>query len=213
MKQRQLNLKEMSKICLIGAGGHGKVVRDIAENSNISVEVFIDDNPKSKFIGDVPVVVSNELSKYESNKFIISIGNNHIRKIISKKLEVSFISLIDDSASISSEVIIEEGSIVMPKVVVNSGTKIGKHCIINSAAVVEHDYVIDDFVHVSPNATLTGGVEVGEGTHIGAAVVVIPNITIGKWVTIGAGAVIINDVPDYAVVVGNPGKIINYNKK
>ena len=99
----------------------------------------------------------------------------------------------------------------MPKVVVNSGTKIGKHCIINSAAVVEHDYVIDDFVHVSPNATLTGGVEVGEGTYIGAAAVVIPNITIGKWVTIGA--VIINDVPDYAVVVGNPGKIINYNKK
>jgi acetyltransferase EpsM len=36
-------------------------------------------------------------------------------------------------------------------------------------------------------------------------------VKIGKWATIGAGAVIINDVPDYAVVVGNPGKVIKFN--
>ena len=37
----------------------------------------------------------------------------------------------------------------------------------------------------------------------------IPNITIGKWCTIGAGAVVINDIPDGATVVGNPARIIN----
>ncbi|CAL43362.1 Putative acetyltransferase [Flavobacterium psychrophilum JIP02/86] len=44
---------------------------------------------------------------------------------------------------------------------------------------------------------------------IGASV--IQGIKIGKWVTIGAGAVIIKDVPDFAVVVGNPGRIIKVN--
>jgi acetyltransferase-like isoleucine patch superfamily enzyme len=53
---------------------------------------------------------------------------------------------------------------------------------------------------------------VGEGTHIGAGATVIPNIKIGKWCTIGAGSVILKDVPDYAVIYGNPGKVIKYNK-
>ena len=52
---------------------------------------------------------------------------------------------------------------------------------------------------------------VGEGAHVGIGACVIQDIKIGKWATIGAGAVIIDDVPDYAVVVGNPGKIIKYN--
>ena len=50
--------------------------------------------------------------------------------------------------------------------------------------------------------------EVGEGTHIGAAAVVIQQVKIGRWSTIGAGAVVLRDVPDYATVVGNPGRVI-----
>ena len=68
--------------------------------------------------------------------------------------------------------------------------------IINSGAIIEHDCIIEDFVHISPNAAIAGGVKIGEGTHIGIGACVIPGITIGKWATIGAGTVIINDVPD-----------------
>jgi acetyltransferase EpsM len=57
-------------------------------------------------------------------------------------------------------------------------------------------------------AALAGNVYVGEGTHIGLRASVIQGIRIGKWCTIGAGAVIINDIPDGATVVGNPGRII-----
>jgi acetyltransferase EpsM len=58
---------------------------------------------------------------------------------------------------------------------------------------------------------LAGGVIVGEGTHIGIGASVLPEINIGKWTTIGAGAVVIKDVPDGAVIVGNPGRIIKTN--
>jgi len=213
MKQLQLNLKEMSKICLFGASGHGKVVRDIAVNSNIEVEVFIDDKPKSKFIDTIPVVEFKELSKYESNKFIISIGNNHVRKVISEKIKMKYTSLIHNTAIISPSVNISEGTVVMAGVLINVDSNIGKHAVINTAAIVEHDCNIGDFVHISPNATITGNVCIGEGTHIGAGAIVIPNIKIGKWATIGAGSIIINDIPDYAVVVGNPGVIKKYNQK
>jgi acetyltransferase EpsM len=69
--------------------------------------------------------------------------------------------------------------------------------------------VIADFVHISPNATLSGNVKAGEGSHIGAGATIIQGITIGKWCTVGAGAVVIKDVPDYATVVGVPARVIN----
>jgi serine acetyltransferase len=82
------------------------------------------------------------------------------------------------------------------------------NCIINTAAVIEHDCVIEDYVHISPNVTICGHVKIGKGTHVGAAAVIIPGIKIGAWCTIGAGAVVIRDIPDGATVVGNPGRII-----
>jgi sugar O-acyltransferase (sialic acid O-acetyltransferase NeuD family) len=203
----------MGKICLFGASGHGKVVKDIAKSLKINVETFIDDNPKSKFIDEVPVKFFQELSKYELHEFIISIGNNRIRKIINEKIKVPFTKLIHNNANISPSVIFSEGTVVMAGVVINADTNIGKHVIINTSAVIEHDCKIGDFVHISPSVTITGNVSIGEGSHIGAGSVIIPNITIGKWVTIGAGSIIIKNIPDYAVVVGNPGKIIKYNNQ
>jgi acetyltransferase-like isoleucine patch superfamily enzyme len=82
----------------------------------------------------------------------------------------------------------------MSGVSINSAVSIGKHCIINTNSSIDHDCVIEDFVHISPNAALGGSV--------------IQGIRIGKWCTIGAGAAIIRDIPDGATVVGNPGKII-----
>jgi acetyltransferase EpsM len=100
----------------------------------------------------------------------------------------------------------------MPGVTVNSSTTIGAHCILNTNSSIDHDCILDNYVHISPNATLCGGISIGEGTHIGAGAVVIPGIKIGKWCTIGAGSVIINNIPDYSTVVGNPGKIIKQIK-
>ncbi|MEM6718263.1 MAG: acetyltransferase [Bacteroidota bacterium] len=203
----------MSNICLFGASGHGKVVKEVATSTNTVVEAFIDDFPKSEFLHEVPIVKSDKLTNYANHKFLISIGNNKIRKIISQKLSNDFTTLIHKSAVISPTATIEDGTVVMNGTNINADTKIGKHVIINTAAVVEHDCYIGDFVHISPNATITGNVTIGEGSHIGAGAIVIPNVKIGKWATIGAGTVIIKDVPDYAVVVGNPGIIKKYNNE
>lgn len=201
----------MSKICLFGASGHGKVVKDAVLSTGTTVEVFFDDAPKSEMLHSTPILPSSKLEAYKDNDFLISIGNNKIRKKISKELNVSFAKIIHNTAILSETVTIDEGTVVMAGTSINADSKIGKHAIINTNAVVEHDCIIADFAHISPNATVTGNVTIGEGTHIGAGATIIPNITIGKWATIGAGAVIINDIPDYAVVVGNPGKIKKYN--
>lgn len=203
----------IKEVYLYGGSGHGKVIKEIAKNSNLNVVAFVDDNPKSNTLLNVPVLKTSQLEDINNKQFVISIGNNKIRKIISKKLSKISDAIIDPSAQISDFVTIGKGTVVMPSVVINSDTNIGAHVILNTGAIIEHDCTIGDFTHISPNATITGGVSVGEGTHIGAGAIVIPGIKIGKWVTVGAGAVIINDIPDYTTVVGNPGKIIKSKEK
>ena len=197
---------------LIGGSGHCKVIIDIIQKSNLDViEGIIDDNPKSDEIFNIPVVMNPKYDFLYSKFSIISIGNNNIRKKIAGQISSSYLTAIHPSSIIATNVIIEEGTVIMAGAILNPDVKVGKHCIVNSGAVVEHDCVLENFVHISPNAALSGNVFIGEGTHVGIGASIIQGVKIGKWVTIGAGTVIINDVPDYAVIVGNPGKIIKYN--
>ena len=195
---------------IYGASGHAKVIIDIAESSNISVEQIFDDNINIDSIYNKTVIHSLNKKLLESET-IIAIGNNKIRKRVVDAFTGKISeAIIHKSAIISPMAIIDKGTVVMPNACVNSTTKIGEHCIINTASTIDHDCLLGDYVHISPNAAIAGNVIINEGTHVGIGAVIIPGINIGKWVTIGAGAVIIKDVPDFAVVVGNPGKIIKY---
>ena len=194
---------------LFGASGHAKVIIDILEGNGVQVEKIYDDNPRTDNIFGIGVEHSSQIG--ENKAAIISVGNNTNRKKISEKYKFQYQIAVHKTAAISVHSKIGEGTVAMANVAVNPSVEIGKHCIINTGAVLEHDCKISDFAHISPNAALAGNVEVGEGTHVGIGASVIQGIKIGKWATIGAGAVVIKDVPDFAVVVGSPARIIKYN--
>lgn len=195
---------------LYGASGHCKVILDILEKNNISVTAIFDDNSQTTSILGNRVNNTSEFSIQNTDNLLISIGNNLVRKKISSKINARYIKAIHPKSIVSPFSEIGVGTVVMAGAIINSDAFIGKHCIINSGAVVEHDCKLNDFTHISPNAALAGGVEIGEGTQVGIGAVVIQGVKIGKWAMIGAGSVIIEDVPDYAVVVGNPGRIIKF---
>ncbi len=197
---------------LYGASGHAKVILDILKRNKIPVTAIYDDRAPFSLI-DYQVSKFDWQNIRKDDEYLISIGRNTTRQILSKKLNnVRFGQAIHPQSIIDQTVTIGEGSVVMGGAVINSSVKIGKHCIINTTASIDHDCMIGDFAHISPNATLSGNVQVGEGTHIGAGAVVIQGIKIGKWAMIGAGAVIIRDVPDGVTVVGNPGRIIKLSQ-
>ena len=201
-------------IYLYGASGHAKVVIEILEQQRKVISGLIDVNPAIKTIFEYPVFQGMpDVDLKDDVKMIICVGNNITRKTIAEKTPVGFEVAMHPSANISLRSLIGEGAVVMAGVSVNSGVNVGKHVILNTNCSIDHDCKLENYVHISPNAALAGNVHVGEGTHIGIGACVIQGIKIGRWSTIGAGAVIINDVPDYAVVVGNPGRIIKYNKK
>lgn len=186
-----------SDIVLYGASGHCNAI--------------IGDNENTKNVFDYDVKHSKQFDFKHDLNYFISIGNNRVRKKISNRLNVNFQVLIRPYSRVSPlEVIIGKGSVVMVGAIINPFVRIGEQCIINSGVIVEHDCKIGNFVHICPGANLAGGVEVGEGTMIGIGAVIIQGVKIGKWAVIGAGAVIVNDIPDYAMVVGVPGKIIKY---
>lgn len=197
---------------LYGASGHARVIIEILEKSGITIDRLVDDNEnKSSLDGYQCTMYDN--SKKINDKVIVSIGDNYLRKTIVEKLgKLSFGSAIDINALVSKRATIGDGSVIMPGAIINSGTVIGKHVIVNTNSCVDHECVLEDYVHVSPGSSISGNVYVKEGTHIGTGVSVIQNITIGKWCIIGAGCVVINDIPDFAVVVGNPGKVIKLKK-
>jgi sugar O-acyltransferase (sialic acid O-acetyltransferase NeuD family) len=195
-------------ITLYGASGHCKVIIDILECSSTTIAIIVDDNPTTTSILGREVVHSSKVNLTNNDHVILSIGNNKVRKKLASQFNVNFHKAIHPSALISKHCSISEGTVIMAGAIINPDVTIGKHCIINTGAIIEHDCIIDDFVHISPNASLAGGVSVGEGSQVGIGATVIQGIKIGKWSVIGAGAVIIKDVPDNCVVVGNPGKVI-----
>jgi len=190
---------------LYGASGHAKVVLDICLKNGESIRYVLDDNKEIKSLLGHPVVDQFTSEMLVDDELIISIGSNTIRKKIVNRLSVEFGKAIHPSSIIDTTVSIGGGTVVMANAVINSSTIVSKHCIINTSASVDHDCFIDNFVHVSPQATLCGGVHVGEGTHIGAGAVILPNVTLGKWCIIGAGSVVLKDVEDGSTIVGNPG--------
>lgn len=197
---------------IYGASGHSKVIIEIINSVSGKIDTIIDDDVSIKSILKYPVEHSYKALDLNIGT-ILAIGNNGIRKKIADR----YLGLIEDavihiSAVVSTSAVIGNGTVIMANASVNSEALVGKHCILNTGSVVEHDCKIEDFVHISPNASIAGNVSIGEGSHIGIGACIIPGISIGKWATIGAGAVIIKDIPDYAVVVGNPGKQVNLDK-
>ena len=203
---------------LYGASGHAKVIVEILEKSGEAITGLFDDNKKIVELLGYKCINYSKNAIENNNFLIISIGDNWIRKKIADKLRndnINFGVARDKTSIVSERSKLGFGTVVMPGSVINSVSIVGVHSIINTNSSVDHDCIIEDFVHISPGVTISGNVTVGEGTHIGSGACVLPNLNIGKWCSIGAGAVIINDIPDYSIVVGNPGKIIrtvNYEK-
>jgi sugar O-acyltransferase (sialic acid O-acetyltransferase NeuD family) len=199
----------MRKLILYGASGHAKVVIDILVQNGDSDFFLLDDNPELKELNGQIIYRPNDISIEQNDKFLISIGVNRIRKEVAKKANDQFFSAIHPSAIVNTTVTILDGTMIAAGAVINSDSIIGFHGIINTNSSIDHDCIIDSFVHVAPGATVCGGVSIGEGTFIGAGATILPNITIGKWATIGAGAVVTKNVPDNTTVVGIPAQQIN----
>ncbi|HPE60911.1 MAG: acetyltransferase [Thiothrix sp.] len=211
----------MKQLFILGAGGHGKVVLDIARAmGRWEHQVFLDDGlPLSSQVMGAPVagnlMLLSTLLK-PGDDWFVAIGNNSARRqwldYLSRFLPPPT-WLIHPAAVVSPHALIGEGSVVMPGGVVNAASRIGRACIINTASSVDHDCVLGDFVHISPGAHLGGNVEVGEGSWIGIGAQVRQGIRIGAQVMVGAGATVIRNIDAGQTVAGTPARPLRRSRQ
>lgn len=204
------------RVIIIGAGGNAKVIADIIVKNNDELLGFLDDNIAAgteiiggyKNLGKIEEYIRLQ-KQYSNIQFIISIGDNEIREKIAMKYSLTYYTAIHPAATIGLGTKINEGTVVMAHASINSNTSIGSHCIINTGSIIEHDNEIEDFVHISPNATLGGTVKVGKKTHIGIGATIKNNIIICSEVKVGAGAVVVKDIKEKGTYIGIPARKMN----
>ena len=167
------------RLLVLGAGGHGKVVReaalsllDINGKPLYEAADFLDDN-SAEAIGKIA-----DLGKYKEkySDVFCGIGNNKVRKQLldqAKELGYSIPVLIHPTAYISPSAVIEAGTVVEPKAIVNANTIVHRGCIISVGAIVDHDVIVNEFVHVNAGAIVKAGARVESGRKLEAGEVVL----------------------------------------
>lgn len=208
-------MKDNNKLLIIGASGHGRVVVDIALKMNKWKQIaFLDDDENIKFSMGIEVMgkVSDAFKYINEYDIFVAIGNNKIREKVQRQLETSGASiptLIHPRSVIGEQVELGVGTVIMAGVIINCCTKIGKGCIINTSATLDHDNVIEDYVHISPGVNTAGTVKVGKGTWLGIRSAVSNNINITSGCKVGAGAVVVRDTNEAGTYVGVPARRID----
>jgi sugar O-acyltransferase (sialic acid O-acetyltransferase NeuD family) len=200
-----------AQVLVYGAGGHGKVVADVGRSTGANVLGFIDDDTLRQSLTVVGMRVIPWQKVLSDGSFrgagiALGIGDNAARqscrdRVVDKGFQIA--TLIHPRAVVASPARVGVGTVVVALAVVNPDATVGEGSILK---FVEHDCVLGQFVHMSPNSALGGGVTVGDRTHVGLGAMVLPNLAIGTDVRVGAGAVVIRRVLEGVTVVGAPAR-------
>lgn len=215
------------KIVILGAGGLAREVYWVCCDinkvgvNNIEVLGFIDENRANwgKELCGIPILSGfqwfNSTNKKREVKVICAVGSPRAKKSLVEKSEqigLSFSTIIHPSVQAAKYLEIGTGAVITAGCILTTQIKIGNHVYLNLDTTIGHDVIIEDFVNLAPGCHISGNVILREGADLGTGAVILQGITIGKWSTIGAGAVVIDNIPDDAVAVGMPAKVIKYRE-
>lgn len=138
------------RLIILGAGGYGQTVADLAQQSGRYESVsFLDDNASGADVmgkcGDFAAFADGDTEMYPA------FGNNQGRLNWLDKLEAAEIpipTIIHATAYVSPTANIQKGCVVLPGAIVNTGCQVERGCIINCGAIVDHGCVIEEGGHV-----------------------------------------------------------------
>lgn len=142
------------RLLILGAGGYGQTIADIARQSGRYTQVcFLDD-------GKIGAEILGKCAEYKNfedgaTQFYPAFGNNtgRIEWLNRFKQEgVSVPTLVHPTAYVSPMAQVEEGSVVLPRAVINTGSVVKRGCIVNCGAIVDHGCVLEEGVHLAPGA-------------------------------------------------------------
>lgn len=197
------------RVCVIGGGGHAKVVIRTLQESGYLVEAVYDDSRRKwgTSVFGVPIVGPvSEIARRGRTPAVIAVGDNAARRVLASQLDLEWIRVVHPRAVVDPSARIGWGTVVLAGAVIQPDAILGNHVIVNTGASIDHDCRIGDYVHVAPGVHLAGEISVGEGTLVGTGAAVVRGREIGPWSVVGAGAVVVKNLPARVVATGVPAR-------
>lgn len=199
----------MGRLVIFGAGGFGRDLIFMARSERREV-VILDDDASVVPDGGVPLIGHDDLRL--DDEMVISVADGHARAHIAARYR-NFGRLSAATFAIGQGAVVGEGAVLCDYAYIVPSVIVGRHFHLNVYSYVSHDCVIGDFVTFAPKVCCNGSVHIGDYASIGTGALLRNGtherpLTIGRNAIVGMGAVVLADVPDNAVVVGNPARVI-----
>jgi sugar O-acyltransferase (sialic acid O-acetyltransferase NeuD family) len=213
---QQMEMMEKGRAVLIfGAGGHGKVVADVAQSCGHQVRGFIDDDVArdGQTHYGLPVYawqrLFDTLAAWREVAIVPAIGDNRARVSLIERVRgagCTVLTVTHRRAIVAPTVVLGEGTVVMAGAIANPDARVGPGVVLNTGSITEHDVQIGPYAFLGPKVSLGGAASIGARAFLGIGATVLPGVRIGADAQVGAGAVVTRDVPDGVTVVGVPAR-------
>lgn len=200
-------------ILIIGAGGHGRSVLDVASSSGVDVLAFVDEQNAGQTIMGVDVLASvADISLPPEAEYFVAIGDNYVRQKVVDKTgrelpDTSQAKLIHQSAYVSPYATVAPGSVVMGQAFVGPNCCIEEGCILNTGSQIDHDGHMRSFSSLGPRACLGGSVNLGKRSVVAIGATVKHGVVIGDDSVLGAQAYLHQSMPEQVVYMGVPARL------
>lgn len=171
MMDRFNSMKNPKKLLILGCGGHGRAVAEVALDCGYTQVAFLDDNDTNA-LGKI-----EDMDRYVSEYPVsfVGIGNAKLRNELLQRLErlgYEIATLIHPTAYVSRSAVLGKGTVVEPHAIVNTGTSIGCGGILSVGSIVDHDAKIGVCCQIDTGAIVKSGGFVGDFMKIEAGQVV-----------------------------------------
>lgn len=159
-------------------------------------------------VADIPSLASEDL--YFVNLITGSTAARYETTLEAVRLGARLANFIHPSVDLSMTDL-GVGNYIQEAVVLQAEVTLGSNSSIHMGSLIGHESRLGSSVFVAHAVSVSGCCTIGDGSFVGTNATILPRVNIGKWCVIGAGSVITRDVPDYSVVVGNPGRVVRQN--
>ena len=165
----------MKKLLILGAGGYGKTIADLARQLDCYSKIAFLDDTKAGMPGVLGTCEEFLTFADTDTEVYPAFGNNAARMDWMERIrmqEIPVPTLVHPSAYVSPAAVLEDGVAVLPKAVVNTGVTVKQGCIINIGALIDHDSVIEPGCHLAPGAIVKAENRIPAGSKIDSGTVI-----------------------------------------